>query len=868
LRSYFSKKIIRRKSIAVLLWVAGIVEFLRLTNVYHRLVVRLIRNTGLFDEDHYRSQNPDILKSGQDPLLHYVVWGDREGRSPMPFFDPIHYRACARPFKPQSINTLLHYAFVGRYEGYATSPYFDPAYYSAHNHDVKYSGMDPILHFTRRGWKEGRCPSPMVNSDRFFQAVRKKAGSNHTSKQDDEAEATVDVESQIRDLLWRTSPPSDADWEALPVPERREPVHVDVIVPVFAGMAETLQCLYNVLRFRQEAAFELVVINDASPDMQLVYSLRRLAARGYFTYLTNDVNLGFVKSANRGIRLHTDRDVVLLNSDTEPYNNWLDRLRTAAYREPNVATVTPLSNSATICSYPVFKQDNPFPLEVSGEELDRYAGDVNRGQSISSPTAVGFCMYLRRPALAEVGLLDEIGFQLGYGEENDFSQRALTAGWKNVIATDVYVWHWSSTSFRGDRGKHMLRAMQVLKNRYPSYHSDVAAFIAKDPLMPARRRLDEARLQRYVAARNVLLVTHRRGGGTQRFITDQVKRYQQDGTGVFFLLPAADRKHGCLSAPGAAGFPNLAALDFQDKAQLLSMFKRLSISRIEVHQLIDFDEAAAGSLVQCARSLGIRLEVFVHDYQAICPRVNLVGPNGVFCGELSGRECSPCLEKRRKGQPSPLSMNIVNWRRRFRILYEAADQINVPDEDVKARLRRYFNISKIVVRSHEGKTSPPAVCLNRIEPGENLRIVVIGAISVAKGFNVLRACSADARRRRLPLKFILMGFSAKDRELQKAGVDITGRYHDDLAKDTLGALRPHLIWLPSVWPETYSYTLSIALKSGCPVAAFDIGVIPARLRRDGREEMIMPLQWAHLPRRINEEFMQFRSRCGHERSAG
>lgn len=208
----------------------------------------------------------------------------------MPFFDPSHYRACAQPFAPRSTNALLHYAFVGRYEGYATSPYFDTAYYSANNHDVRYSGTDPLLHFTRRGWKEGRCPSPMVNSDRFFRAVRKKVGSNHESRQDDDAEATVAVESQIRHLLWTAAPPSDADWEALPVPKRREPVHADVIVPVFTGMAETLRCLYNVLRFRQETAFELVVINDMSPDMQLVHTLRHLAARGFFTYLNNDVN--------------------------------------------------------------------------------------------------------------------------------------------------------------------------------------------------------------------------------------------------------------------------------------------------------------------------------------------------------------------------------------------------------------------------------------------------------------------------------------------------------------------------------------------------------------------------------------------------
>jgi O-antigen biosynthesis protein len=843
----------------VLSWVAVCARFFRLQKIYHRLVVHLIRNTGLFDEVHYRIQNPDVLEPGQDPISHYVVSGDREGRSPLPFFDPVHYRACAGRVIPRLFNTLLHYSFVGRYEGYSTSPCFDTAYYLTHNRDVAYSGMDPLLHFTRWGWKEGRCPSPMLKQDLFFKTVRQKTLSNHAVSPDVVPCSDVDVESWIRQMFWTTSTPSDADWKALPIPKRQEPVQVDVIVPVYRGMAETLRCLYNVLRFRQETAFELVVINDNSPDIQLVQALRRLAERGYFSYIDNKVNLGFVKSVNRGIKLHMERDVVLLNADTEPYNNWLDRLRATAYREAKVASVTPLSNSATICSYPIFKQDNPFPLELSGEEIDRLAEKTNRGQSVSSPTAVGFCMYLRRAALAEVGLFDETDFKLGYGEENDFSQRALKSGWKNLIATDVYVWHWSSTSFKGSKGKHILRAIRILGNRYPNYNSDVAAFIAKDPLKPARRRLDEARLGRCVAARNVLLITHQRGGGTQRFVSEQAKRYQNDGMGVFFLVPANDKIHGCLSASEAAYFTNLDTVDFRDIDQLKAIIKKLRISKIEVHQLIDFDKAAPGSLVQCALSLGIRLEVFVHDYQAICPRINLVGLNRVYCGELPEVDCMHCLATPARGMPIALSNDIRKWRRHFRSFYEAADQVNVPDEDVAVRLRRHFNLSRIVVRPHETRTHPPTLHRTRIRPEEKLRVVIIGNMSVAKGFDVLRSCSKDAMQRALPLQFFLMGYSSNDKALREANVAITGKYLDAEAADTLSSLHPHIVWLPSVWPETYSFTLSLALLARTPIAAFDIGAISARLRRLGRCELIMPLTWVKRPRRINAEFLKFRS---------
>ena len=80
--------------------------------------------------------------------------------------------------------------------------------------------------------------------------------------------------------------------------------------------------------------------------------LRELAAQRRITLLANEANAGFVQSVNRGMALHGDRDVVLLNSDTEVANDWLGRLHAAAHSAPGVATVTPFSNNATICSYP------------------------------------------------------------------------------------------------------------------------------------------------------------------------------------------------------------------------------------------------------------------------------------------------------------------------------------------------------------------------------------------------------------------------------------------------------------------------------------------------------------------------------------
>lgn len=93
---------------------------------------------------------------------------------------------------------------------------------------------------------------------------------------------------------------------------------VDIIVPVYRGVDEVMRCLSSVVLSKQRTPFELVVINDASPEPEMASILRGFAEEhGNVTFLENETNLGFVATVNRGMALHSERDVVLLNSDTE-----------------------------------------------------------------------------------------------------------------------------------------------------------------------------------------------------------------------------------------------------------------------------------------------------------------------------------------------------------------------------------------------------------------------------------------------------------------------------------------------------------------------------------------------------------------------
>jgi len=150
-------------------------------------------------------------------------------------------------------------------------------------------------------------------------------------------------------------------------------------------------------------------------------------------------------------------------------------------------------------------------------------------------------------------------------------------------------------------------------------------------------------------------------------------------------------------------------------------------------------------------------------------------------------------------------------------------------------------------------------------PGHVRRVAVLGAISLPKGGLLLQALATDARKRDLPLRFSIVGFSdpALTGGLERAGVTETGCYstddttldrparaalqiaqtdrhwEDDEILDLVGRISADLVLLPAIWHETYSYVLTLALRTGLPVAAFDLGALGERLRADPRGHQLL-----------------------------
>ena len=466
---------------------------------------------------------------------------------------------------------------------------------------------------------------------------------------------------------------------------------VDVIIPVYTGFEHTLACLRSVMAARQRTPFNVVIIDDHGPDESLRQKLYHLAPMCGFEIHSTPSNEGFVRACNLGFTLHPERDILILNSDTQVYSDWLDRLRAAAYREPMVATVTPFSNNAAICSYPKILVDNNEPLELEHSELDQLARAVNAGASVHLPTGLGCCMYITRRSLAAIGPFNSEVFGQGYGEEIDFCLRAANDGWSNLLAADVFITHHGGVSFGTTKSERVAAAYEKVKAIHPDCESRLASFMQADPARPWRAALDIARLGRRAESKGgaLLLITHSWGGGPEKYAQELARIVEASGTPVFIGRADPERDGSLrIEDPETSNTPNLPVFDVRrDLGEFSAILKNLRIRHLHLNHLAGFPAEALDFFRVCSNLVDITYDVTVHDWMSFCPRIDVIDRSEVYCGEPNLDACEVCIG--RDGSPFE-SPSVWMWREAHARLFKGARKIYVPDEDAQQRMQRHF----------------------------------------------------------------------------------------------------------------------------------------------------------------------------------
>jgi len=632
-----------------------------------------------------------------------------------------------------------------------------------------------------------------------------------------------------------------------PVARERLPTEapaIDIVVPVFNAPHDVRRCVASVLEHTPRGAFRLVLIDDGSTDPGIASLFAELGSRGdpAVRLSRNASNQGFTRTANRGMDASRS-DVVLLNSDTIVTRGWLDALSRCAASDARIATVTPFSNNAEICSFPRFCADNGWNDDDDPEPVRTALAEAAVPSYPDLPTGVGFCLYVRRAALDALGGFD-VAFGAGYGEENDFCCRAARAGWRNVLADDAFVVHVGERSFAGR--KHELGAtnLALLQQRHPHYNAMVAAYVAADPLLPVREAA-RSRLALHDGSRGILHVIHHHGGGTETHVRalidasrDRWRHYLAIVTGDRWQFEE-HRKDGTQASYELAREPGESWRAFV--AGLCATFR---IALIHAHNISGAREGLLDALSDSPVPFGYTL----HDLSFACPTITLQDAEGRYCGGVTdAARCGACL----RAQPPFAAIDIVQWRARHARLFDAASFVIAPSTFAASMLDRYFPgcITRVIAHGMGagGENASTTARLAVVMPADGVPVVaVLGAIGPDKGARRIERLVAIARERDIGVRFVVIGYTDVERgpwQSDDRRLTIHGRYAPADLSDLIAHYRASLVLFPSAAPETFSYTLSEAWDAGEPVLVPPIGALAERVSASRAGFMMTRDEW-------------------------
>lgn len=234
-------------------------------------------------------------------------------------------------------------------------------------------------------------------------------------------------------------------------------VRSSVIIPVFNKVEFTFQCLRSLLAEIEFEETEIIVVDDASTD-ETASVLANFG--GLLRVITNERNLGFVESCNRGAAEARGDFLIFLNNDTTVQPGWLSALVKTAEADDNVGAV------GSLFLYPDGRvQEAGGGVWRDGEAFRYGWGRSQEDRRLLFAREVDYCsgasLLVRRELFEQLGGFD-MRYAPAYYEDVDLCMGVNSLGRKVVFQPQSRVVHYEGATGGRDVGSVAMKRYQAL----------------------------------------------------------------------------------------------------------------------------------------------------------------------------------------------------------------------------------------------------------------------------------------------------------------------------------------------------------------------------------------------------------------------
>lgn len=238
-------------------------------------------------------------------------------------------------------------------------------------------------------------------------------------------------------------------------------VIVSVITLTYNQLEYTKQFVDSVFENFSGTGLELLIIDNNSSDGTKNY-LKSLQKENNVSVIFNEENLGFPAAVNQGIRSAKGKYIIVANNDVIVTCRSIERMIELTESDPQIGIVGPVSNAVS------GMQLDKNAKYSSINEMHEYAGKVsstNRNRVLEFPRVAFLFTLIKREVIEKIGGLDE-RFSPGNFEDDDFCLRSQLAGFKTVIAQDVFIHHFGSKSFKAGGEKNYSDRLEINRTKF------------------------------------------------------------------------------------------------------------------------------------------------------------------------------------------------------------------------------------------------------------------------------------------------------------------------------------------------------------------------------------------------------------------
>lgn len=640
---------------------------------------------------------------------------------------------------------------------------------------------------------------------------------------------------------------------------------VGIVIPIYNSYEYVVSCIDSVLKYTKNVPYELILINDCSTDNRIESYLDGLK-NGFIKVIHNKVNLGFVKNCNKGIQLAEEKnDIVLLNSDTEVTPNWLRKMQEHAYSSELIGSVTPLTNNGSQASVPYPWKDNKLPKSYSINGFSKLIEECSLKILPQVTTAVGFCIYMKRQVIREIGVFDANKYGKGYGEESDWSMRAYRKGYKNILDDTTFIYHKGSMSFTSLMSlklkDHQIKNRKIFHRDFPEasklldYYEkkgsiDFICMNIRDSLYRKKRNrkrilfvnagdVDSMDIGAFIHVRNIIkglsykydfISLYRDGENLILHVYDQKARFKVYIFRLKYKFDSFELQNKYL----------------EDKFEKIINGFNIDIVHFQTPQELPL------SLIYVSKKNNKKVILTAHDFLIYCRNYLLItycpenSKNFRFCNFEKDLEfCKKCLERF-----FPENIKWKNYpedRRNFlkdHILW-SIDFYITPSEYIKKEILSLYKkeISKEKVFAIEHGLAPVVYKdinkkkVKNVTDGK-LNIAFVGTFSETKGSQIFTKIVNELYN---DFNFFVFGRveDLTSKMFLKNKCHFYGEYKQNEIYSLLKHYQIDLGLILTIVNESFCYTLSELWREGIPVLGLDRGAVGDRIRRNGMKDMLI-----------------------------